>query len=105
MPLLNHLIKKEERVNRSQGCYYLILTPTRELSLQIMKILEKITKGCIWIVPGILVGGEETKKEKARIRKGLNIIVGTPGRILYHLQNTENLKMNNLESIIFEEAD
>lgn len=50
-----------------------------------MKILEKITKGCIWIVPGILVGGEETKKEKARIRKGLNIIVGTPGRILYHL--------------------
>ena len=33
IPLLSHLISKEEKVNRKQGCYILILTPTRELSL------------------------------------------------------------------------
>lgn len=81
------------------------MTPTRELALQINKILEKLTKGCINIVPGILIGGQETKKEKQRLRKGLNIISGTPGRILYHAQNSENLKFYNLESIVFEEAD
>jgi len=59
----------------------------------------------VYIVPGIIIGGEETKKEKAWIRKGLNIVVGTPGWILYHLQNTKNFLMNKLETIVFEEAD
>jgi len=53
----------------------------------------------------LLIGGEPTKKEKEKIRKGFNIIVGTPGKILYHLKNSKNFKMDKLESLIFEEAD
>lgn len=105
VPLLNYLVGKEPRIQRSNGCYCLVITPTRELSLQIYKLLERLTKGCIYIVPGMLIGGEETKNEKSRIRKGLNIIVGTPGRILYHLQNTQSFLMDKVESIVFEEAD
>ncbi len=105
VPLINNLIKKFPKVKRKDGCMVMIITHTRELSLQIYKILEKLTKGCIYIVPGVLIGGIDTKKEKARIRKGLNIVVGTPGRLAYHLEHSQNFEMYNLEAIIFEEAD
>ena len=98
-------MKKEKRIKRKDGCHVLIITPTRELARQIYKILEKLTKACIYIVPGILIGGEETKKEKGRLRKGLNIVVGTPGKIKYHLGNTKNFSMEKLEVIVYEEAD
>lgn len=45
----------------------------------------------IWIVPGLLSGGQKRKAEKARLRKGLSILVGTPGRINDHLRHTHSL--------------
>ena len=58
-----------------------------------------------YIVPGYLYGGEETNHEKARLRKGTNILFCTPGRVLYHLQNTQAFKFNKLKALVFEEAD
>jgi len=47
-----------------------VIAPTRELSVQIFEVLTKLLKPFHWIVPGILIGGEKRKSEKARIRKG-----------------------------------
>ena len=52
-----------------------------------------------------LWGGEAIKKEKARLRKGINILFCTPGRLDYHLKNTESFKLNKLGFLVFEEAD
>ena len=52
-----------------------------------------------------LMGGESAKTEKARLRKGCVILICTPGRFLYHLQNTKCLKLDNLQYLIFDEAD
>ena len=79
--------------------------PTRELGIQICNTLIKIGRACVNIVPGLLVGGENIKKEKEKIRKGLNIIVGTPGRVKYHLENTSNFIPDKLSSIVIEECD
>jgi ATP-dependent RNA helicase DDX31/DBP7 len=51
------------------------------------------------------VGGEQTNHEKSRIRKGIPLLFSTPGRLLYHLQNTKCFKLDNLKTIVFEEAD
>ena len=51
------------------------------------------------------MGGENPKKEKSRLRKGCTILVCTPGRFLYHLKNTENIKMDFLQYLIIDEAD
>lgn len=51
------------------------------------------------------MGGENPKKEKARLRKGITILVCTPGRFLYHLQNTENIGLTRLQYLILDEAD
>ena len=51
------------------------------------------------------MGGENPKKEKARMRKGITILVCTPGRFLYHLKNTENIGLSRLQYMIIDEAD
>lgn len=51
------------------------------------------------------MGGEDIQKEKARIRKGLNILCATPGRLLYHLKNTQSFKYNLMKFLVFEESD
>ena len=108
VPLIEHLSKKslqEEKINRENGTYCIIFSPTRELCLQIEIELKKILKLFNYIVSGTIIGGENPKKEKARMRKGLNIIICTPGRFLYHLQNTESLNLSRLCYLIFDEAD
>jgi ATP-dependent RNA helicase DDX31/DBP7 len=54
---------------------------------------------------GSLIGGENPKKEKARLRKGVSILISTPSRLLYHLKNTQSLKYDELKYIVFEESD
>ncbi|EJK62514.1 hypothetical protein THAOC_16870, partial [Thalassiosira oceanica] len=61
-----------------------------------------------WIVPGCLSGGEKRKSEKARLRKGISILVATPGRLLDHLGKTECLLLSlkgKLEWLVLDEAD
>lgn len=73
--------------------------------MQIDLELQKILKLFHYIVSSTIMGGENAKKEKARLRKGCNILVCTPGRLLYHLQNTAGLKLDKLQHLIFDEAD
>ena len=51
------------------------------------------------------MGGESRQKEKSRIRKGINVLIGTPGRLQDHLRNTNSLELNNLEYLVIDEAD
>ena len=105
VPLLNELGNEPKNISRNDGVFSIILCPTRELCQQISEVATVLTKSLIWIVPGAVFGGENPQKEKARIRKGINILVGTPGRLLYHLKNTECLRLDNLRHFVFEEAD
>ncbi|KAK6131767.1 hypothetical protein DH2020_034463 [Rehmannia glutinosa] len=83
----------------------LVLVPTRELCMQVYGILQKLLHRFHWIVPGYIMGGENRSKEKARLRKGVSILVATPGRLLDHLKNTSSFLHTNLRWIIFDEAD
>ena len=106
VPILNQLLNFEQKIDRKDGTYVLIICPTRELCIQVVNVYQKLMQYLPWIVCGMLVGGESISHEKARIRKGLNVVIGTPGRILYHMQNTENFKrLDKLQYQIFEECD
>ena len=107
IPLYEHLIKinKEESINRKSGIYTIIFAPTHELCLQIEETFNKLKSCCINIVFGTLMGGQKIDREKQKLRKGCNILICTPGRLLYHLKNTEKLNFDNLKVIIFDEAD
>ncbi|KAJ4989165.1 ATP-dependent RNA helicase DBP7 [Stagonosporopsis vannaccii] len=95
----------EDAVQRSSGLFAIILAPTRELSKQIALVLEKLLGCAHWLVATTVIGGEKKKSEKARLRKGINILVATPGRLVDHLEHTEALDVSNVRWLVLDEGD
>ncbi len=91
------------------GTRAIILCPTRELTTQTFITCEKVCQHSFpWLVPGCLSGGEKRKSEKARLRKGITILVSTPGRLLDHLAKTDSLLMalkGKIEWLVLDESD
>ncbi|OCK78943.1 ATP-dependent RNA helicase DBP7 [Lepidopterella palustris CBS 459.81] len=94
-----------DAIHRDSGLFAIILAPTRELSKQIALVLESLLRCAHWIVAGTVTGGESKKSEKARLRKGFNILVATPGRLADHLENTERLDVSNVRWLVLDEGD
>lgn len=103
LPILQRLLSAQ--VTRSHGTIALILAPTRELCLQIHDVAERLLRPFPWLVPGHVMGGEKKKAEKARLRKGVTVLVATPGRLLDHMRNTEAFGYRHLQSLVLDEAD
>ncbi|KAB8273295.1 P-loop containing nucleoside triphosphate hydrolase protein [Aspergillus minisclerotigenes] len=97
--------KGEPIVHRDSGLFAIVLAPTRELCKQISVVLESLLRCAHWIVAGTVIGGEKKKSEKARLRKGLNILVATPGRLADHLENTQALDVSNVRWLVLDEGD
>ncbi|KAJ5091906.1 hypothetical protein NUU61_006776 [Penicillium alfredii] len=92
-------------VHRDSGLFAIVLAPTRELCKQISVVLENLLRCAHWLVAGTVIGGEKKKSEKARLRKGLNILVATPGRLADHLDNTQVLDVSNVRWLVLDEGD
>lgn len=93
------------QIHRDSGLFAIILAPTRELCKQIATVLEKILRCAPWIVSTTVIGGESKKSEKARLRKGVNILVATPGRLADHLDNTKVLDVGTVRWLVLDEGD
>ena len=96
--LLNKLDVKKFRVQS------LVLCPTRELADQVAKELRRIARFQHNIKILMLTGGESFGRQLGSLEHQAHIIVGTPGRVLKHL-NKESLELTNLEMLVFDEAD
>lgn len=105
LPMIHQLQSEAVKVNRDQGTRCIILSPTRELVIQIYNVLQPLISSFHWITPGMIMGGEQKQKEKSRLRKGVNIVIATPGRLLDHLQNTQSFIYTQLRWLIMDEAD
>jgi ATP-dependent RNA helicase DeaD len=82
----------------------LILCPTRELSVQVAGEFRKISKYMSGIKTVPVYGGEPIYKQITELKRGAQVIVGTPGRLIDHI-NRRTIKFNNLHTIIMDEAD
>lgn len=67
------------------GTGVIIISPTRELALQIFGVAKELMQGHSQTF-GVLMGGANRKAEADKLAKGVNLIVATPGRLLDHLQ-------------------
>merc|ERR1719265_2174407 len=70
------------------GTGVLVISPTRELALQIYDVCRGLCK-YVSQTHGLLMGGANRRQEAERLAKGVNVIVATPGRLLDHMQNTK----------------
>jgi ATP-dependent RNA helicase DDX31/DBP7 len=96
---------KDTKVHRNSGLFAIILAPTRELCKQIAVVLEKVLRCAPWLVCTTVIGGESKKSEKARIRKGVNVLIATPGRLADHLDNTKVLNVGTVRWLVLDEGD
>ncbi|KYH35929.1 DEAD-box ATP-dependent RNA helicase CshA [Clostridium tepidiprofundi DSM 19306] len=95
------LQKVSPKLKKTQA---IILCPTRELSIQISEELKRLSKyvNGINILP--IYGGQSINYQLKALKKGIHIIVGTPGRVMDHMRR-KTIKFDNLNTIILDEAD
>lgn len=89
--------------NKSNHIKALILAPTRELALQIDKSFDDYGKS-LNLRHAVVFGGVNQNSQVAAVRKGLDILVATPGRLL-DLMNQGFIKLNTIEYFVLDEAD
>jgi hypothetical protein len=105
LPIIHRLQSASTKPTRADGTYCIILAPTRELCTQIHDVVAKMVQPFIWLIPGCVSGGERKKSEKSRLRKGIHILVATPGRLLDHLRSTESFRHSKLQILVLDEVD
>ncbi|XP_046740323.1 probable ATP-dependent RNA helicase pitchoune [Diprion similis] len=102
IPAVELIYKLKFMPRNGTGC--IIISPTRELSMQTFGVLKELMKYHHHTY-GLLMGGANRKTEAQKLSKGINIVVATPGRLLDHLQNTPDFLYKNLQCLIIDEAD
>ncbi|RDW80528.1 hypothetical protein BP5796_05226 [Coleophoma crateriformis] len=105
MSIKDDVIDKGAHINRNSGLFAIVLAPTRELCKQIATVLDKLLRCAPWLVGTTVMGGESKQSEKARLRKGVNILIATPGRLADHLDNTEVLNVSTVRWLVLDEGD
>lgn len=82
----------------------LIIAPTRELAIQVAEHIETLGKYLKNLRVSVLCGGQDYRPQLKKLRDGAHIVVGTPGRILDHLDRA-TLKLQSLKTLVLDEAD
>lgn len=101
VPVLENLYRR--RWMELDGLGALILSPTRELAIQIFEVLRKIGRYHTFSA-GLVIGGKSLQEERERLGR-MNILVCTPGRMLQHMDQTAAFEIDNLQMLVLDEAD
>lgn len=101
LPILNRLVGSEGAAKHQPRA--LVLTPTRELAIQVEEFVRNYGKfTSIRSLP--VYGGVDMKKQLKALKKGVDIIIATPGRLLDHIHN-KNINFSHVEVLVVDEAD
>lgn len=82
----------------------LVLTPTRELAIQVAEAFQRYA-ACMpdfHVLP--IYGGQDYAGQLKRLKRGVHVVVGTPGRVIDHIKRS-SLKLDNLHTLVLDEAD
>ena len=96
------IIEKIDKSNKNVQA--IILCPTRELAIQITEEMRKFTKYEEGVSCLAIYGGEQIERQIKLLKKGVKIIVGTPGRVMDHMRR-KTLKLNDIKMVVLDEAD
>ncbi|CAN9506980.1 unnamed protein product [Ophioblennius macclurei] len=101
IPLVEKLQRDSAEMTRGRPPKVLVLAPTRELAIQVAKdfkdVSKKLSIACFY-------GGSSYNPQIDAIRNGIDVLVGTPGRIKDHLQNNK-LNLTKLKHVVLDEVD
>ena len=98
IPMLQALLAKP------QSLFAVVVTPTRELAVQVAEHIEALGS-TIGVKCATIVGGVPAMQQAIALAKRPHVVVGTPGRIVYHLENTKGFALRQCRFVIVDEAD
>lgn len=102
LPILNNLSLKDRT---GKGCYIraLILTPTRELATQVEEKIDEYSTH-LSLKSAVIFGGVKMAAQVHKLRRGFDVLVATPGRLLDHLRNG-TVNLSRVNTFVLDEAD
>jgi ATP-dependent RNA helicase DeaD len=98
LPLLDNVDVKSKNVQ------VLVLAPTRELAIQVSEAMKTYAAGSKEIGVLSIYGGQSYDIQLKALKRGVQVVVGTPGRVMDHI-NRKTLKLNNIKALVLDEAD
>lgn len=98
IPILEKLDPKEQSIQT------IVLCPTRELAIQVSEEINKLAKYTRGVKTLPIYGGQPIDRQIKALKKGVQIVVGTPGRVMDHMRR-RTLKLQNLKMVVLDEAD
>ncbi|PWA50405.1 hydrolase [Artemisia annua] len=101
--LIPMLEKLQQHVSQT-GVRALILSPTRDLALQTLKFTQELGRFTDLRV-SLLVGGDSMETQFEELSQSPDIIIATPGRLMHHLEEVDDLSLRSVEYVVFDEAD
>ena len=98
-----HMLHEQKRSRRVEGIQCVVMEPTRELALQIAEVFDSIGRHTR-VKTLCVFGGVEQDPQIARLAKGIDILVATPGR-LFDLVSQGHIRLNRVRILVLDEAD
>jgi len=103
LPLLQRLMEAGAPENRARKVRALVLTPTRELAAQVAESVETYGR-YLPLSSAVMYGGVSINPQIKQLRKGVDVLVATPGRLLDHVSQ-KTVDLSQLEILVLDEAD
>ncbi|MBT7675289.1 MAG: DEAD/DEAH box helicase, partial [Flavobacteriaceae bacterium] len=103
IPILNHLLKENNSGQGKRKIKALVVTPTRELAIQIAENFTDYSQ-FTHLRNTVIFGGVKQSKQVASLQQGVDILVATPGRLL-DLMNQGYITFRDLKYVVLDEAD
>ena len=104
IPIIEQILSDTEHEKGKKKIKALVVTPTRELAIQIADNFVDYTKYARQISTTVIFGGVKQGKQTARLAKGVDVLVATPGRLL-DLINQRFISLSDVKYIVLDEAD
>ncbi|MFT4929307.1 MAG: ATP-dependent RNA helicase RhlE [Phenylobacterium sp.] len=103
LPILDELAKTAGKASSKPIIRALILTPTRELAAQVGENIKNYSQ-FLPLSCGVVYGGKKMDSQTKMLKKGVDILVATPGRLLEHL-DLRNVDLSHVKFLVLDEAD
>lgn len=98
--IIEHLLASSHKPGATKA---LVLAPTRELAVQIAEEIRKIGKYAPFRVIAVF-GGQSIEQQISQLQQGADVVVGTPGRLLDHIER-KTIQLGGVEIVVLDEAD
>lgn len=102
IPVLERLLYKSSKVAATK---VVVLTPTRELSIQVADVGKKLAQYVSGVRFGLAVGGLNLRVQEQELKTRPEVVIATPGRFIDHVRNSPSFSVDDVEILVIDEAD